>query len=169
MGRLRRTIAFVADECNGDLAASIRAYPVLSYRDIGLERGATDPKLIEHARNHGAIIITRNKRHFRRFMREAAERSTVDECFEGSGLITVPDDMPRFHFERLTRELNLNNVPIGWTDVLHLNLEVRLYHDAPAVVTLLPRCPKCVRDHGDCEACLTLGIADLMERSGVAV
>jgi hypothetical protein len=70
---------------------------------------------------------------------------------------------PRFHFERLTRELNLNGVPIGWFDVLHLNLECRLYHDGPPVVTLLPRCPKCVLDHADCEACLSLGIADLMQ------
>lgn len=55
--------SFVVDECNLDLAEFIRGYPVLSYRDLGLERGASDEKLVEHAGYRGVVIVSLSPCH----------------------------------------------------------------------------------------------------------
>ena len=66
MGRRDAGPAFVIDECNFDLAQFVHGYLLRSYKDLGLERGASDQKLMEHANYHGAIIVSRNKRDFRK-------------------------------------------------------------------------------------------------------
>ena len=153
--------SFVVDECNLDLAEFIRGYPVLSYRDLGLERGASDEKLVEHAGYRGAIIVSRNKRDFRHEMRRAAERSTLADCYEGAGLVSVPDDLPRFNFKTITRTMRFRGRPVSWEDVCDVNFEVVVHRDAdhPPEIRLLPRCPKCLKNHEDCERCHRLGLA----------
>ncbi len=160
MGKRASTPAFVVDECNLDLAAFIQGYPIRTYRDIGLERGASDQKLVEHANYYGAIIVSRNKRDFRKEMRLAAARSNLAECYEGAGLVTVPDGLERIDFKSITRNLRFNSHRVTWEDVYQVNLEVRIHRTigtAPEV-TLLPRCIKCLRDHEDCDVCASLGI-----------
>jgi hypothetical protein len=134
MARSTKGQPFIADECNFGLSEYIRGYPVLSYSDIGLQRGATDAKLVEHAGHHGVIIISRNKAHMRQEMARASERSNTDACYEGR--------------------------PVEWADVCDVNLEVIVHRDVakPPEVRLLPRCPKCIKIHEDCRRCINLGI-----------
>jgi hypothetical protein len=162
MGRREKASAFVIDECNLDLADFIRGYTQLSYRDLGLERGASDQKLVEHANYHGAIIVSRNKRDFRHEMRIAAERSTLANCYEGAGLVTVPDGLERFDFKSITRNLRFRGQRVMWADVYQVNLEVLVHRDVghPPEIRLLPRCPNCLRDHADCDICASLAITE---------
>lgn len=115
---------FVVDECDLDLAEFIRGYPIYTYKDIGLEHGASDQKFVEHANYHGAIIVSRNKRDFRKEMRLAADRSTLSECFEGAGLVMVPDGLECFDFRAISRNLLYRDQRVTWVDVYQINLEV---------------------------------------------
>jgi hypothetical protein len=160
MARSTKGQPFIADECNFGLSEYIRGYPVLSYSDIGLQRGATDAKLVEHAGHHGVIIISRNKAHMRQEMARASERSNTDACYEGAGLVSVPDELVRFDFRTITKTMRFRGRPVEWADVCDVNLEVIVHRDVakPPEVRLLPRCPKCIKIHEDCRRCINLGI-----------
>jgi len=159
MGLRNAVPAFVIDECNLDLTEFVRGYPLRAYKDLGLERGASDQKLVEHANYHGAIIVSRNKRDFQKEMRLAAERSTAGACYEGAGLVTVPDGLERFDFKFISRNLRFDGQRVTWEDVYQVNLEVLIHRDVghPPEVRLLPRCERCLREHEGCDVCASLG------------
>lgn len=162
MGRSR--IAFVCDESNFHLGECVRGYPVLTYRDIGLSPGTADRSVVRHAREHGAIIISRNRGHFREEMLKAAQASGAYHCHEGCGLLLVADEINDFHFERITKQLVIidprttRRIPISWEHVFDLNLEVHICADHSVVVRLLPRCARCIGEHADCQECNAAGI-----------
>ena len=68
-------VAFLPDEDSLGLGGSIRHYAVLSYEDVGLSRGAPDQTVARHAKDHHAIVLTRNVRDFMLVMRDEAELS----------------------------------------------------------------------------------------------
>lgn len=74
---------FLADECCTVLGASVRGFKVFTYSDVGLGRGTKDPKVLEHARDHGAIVITRNGSDFaqlRKLPRASQPRVNARQC-----------------------------------------------------------------------------------------
>ena len=161
-------IAFLPDEDSLGLGESIRHYRVLSYQDAGLSRGASDDKVADHARYHGAIVITRNVRDFRCVMRDAAQFSSRESCraghcHEGGGVVTVAPGLAHFHFERVTRALSINGKSITWEDVFVLNLRIHIDTGERVTVTFLPRCERCLAKHADCQICRELGVSELYE------
>lgn len=82
---------FLADEDSYCLGESVRHHRVLSYDDVGLARGTADEKVVEHARSHGAIVMTRNWKDFKFVMQRLARSSSGDcqamRCHEGAGLL----------------------------------------------------------------------------------
>lgn len=168
-----REIAFLPDEDSFGFADSIRRYPVLTYKDVGLARGVPDGKVVEHAKAHDAIVLTRNVRDFLVAMRDAAAISSHGECkamrcHEGGGLMTVHPSLTSFNFERVTRELRLGGHTIEWEEVFLLNLRVHLDADEHATVTILPVCKRCLLIHTDgCERCAELGMVDMYAAQGM--
>ena len=166
----KHLVAFLPDEDSFGLGKSIRDHAVLSYRDVGLARGASDRKVEEHARAHRAIVLSKNRRDFRRVMRDVADSSTRGDCKamrckEGGGLVTVDPRLKVFNFYRVTRALKLGQRSIDWEDVYLLNLRVHIAADESVTVTLLPRCERCLRTHSfECERCEHLGIIALYEK-----
>ncbi|HTU69542.1 MAG TPA: hypothetical protein VMF11_04400 [Candidatus Baltobacteraceae bacterium] len=173
---MKQTVAFLPDEDSLGLGRSIRGYPVLTYREVGLSRGASDIKVEEHGRRHNAIVLSRNRRDFRRVMRDIARVSTSGECQamrckEGGGLVTVDPRLKSFNFARVSKSLVLGGQRIDWDDVFVLNLRVHIGADERVTVTLLPRCERCLRLHSfECERCDQIGIVTLYERQfGVVI
>jgi hypothetical protein len=158
---------FLPDETDSSLRDSIRHYPVLRYSDVGLARGARDPKVAEHARDHGAIVMTRNAYDFRVALRDFAERSTRGDCkamhcHEGGGLVTVNGAVPSFNFARVTRKLLLDGTLITWEEVFLLNLRVHIDPSEKVTISILPQCERCLRSHApECPRCAALRILDL--------
>jgi hypothetical protein len=69
----------------------------------------------------------------------------------------VPNSIKVFNFRNITRRLRFNGHSVSWGDVTELNLQVSLGADRDPVLTALPRCYKCVRDHSaDCDRCREL-------------
>lgn len=161
---------FLPDECCTVLGNSVRAFRVFSYSDVGLGRGSKDPKVLEHARDHGAIVITRNSSDFANAAKAAARDSTEGECKamrcqDGVGLVTVHDHLTAFHFKNVSKALRLGEHSIDWEDVFMLNLWVHIDSQQRVDVRLLPRCLRCMHEHvAECPRCTMLGVADLYER-----
>jgi hypothetical protein len=164
-----RLRGFLPDECNTVLGESVRGAKVFTYEEVGLGRGTKDPKVLEHARSHGAIVITRNSSHFSQAARAAARDSTEGKCHamrcqDGIGLVTVHDSLTAFHFANVTKALRLGKHVIDWEDVFMLNLWVHINPQHIVDVRLLPRCVRCMRAHvKDCERCAELGVVELYE------
>jgi hypothetical protein len=162
-----RNIAFLPDETDAGLGSSVRHYPVLTYADVGLATGAPDAKVAEHAREHRAIVMTRNKYDFRLAMQDFAKRSTGGDCqamhcHEGGGLVTVNEAVTDFNFERVTRKLLLDGMLVEWDDVFFLNLRVHIDPEERVTVSILPLCERCFRSHTpDCARCKELRILEL--------
>lgn len=68
------------DEDSFGIGNSIRHFKVLTYENAGLTRGAKDEKVVEHAAEHEAIVLTRNVRDFLKVMRDLAKASSHGEC-----------------------------------------------------------------------------------------
>ena len=162
-------IAFLPDEDSYGLGESIRHYRVLNYEDVGLARGASDKLVARHAKDHRAIVLTRNVRDFLLVMRDEAKLSSHGECqamrcHEGGGLLTGHRTLRRFNFERITRQLELNGHPIDWYEVYFLNLRVHIDEKQNARVQILPVCERCLHMHThECERCAELRILELYQ------
>lgn len=158
---------FLPDECCTGLGASIRGFKVFTYPEVGLGRGTKDPKVLSHARSHGAIVITRNGSEFAQAARAAARESTEGECKamrcqDGIGLVTVHDRLTSFHFGNVSKALRLGARAIDWDDVFMLNLWVHVDPNERVEVSLLPRCTRCMLEHvAECKRCTFLGVAEL--------
>ena len=115
----------------------MRRYRVLTYRDVGLTLNTRVPDrtVVRHAREHGAIIVSRNRYDFCTEMQRAAKDSDAYVCRQGFGLVLVSEGLEAFHFERVTKELALDNPPgtsaYAWTRI-------------PNQATYLPRCANSV-------------------------
>ncbi len=174
-----RGLSFLPDEDSIGLGTSIRHFRVLSYREVGLTRGASDEMVAKHARSHSAIVLTRNVRDFKYKMRDLARESSAGECaaghcHEGGGLVTVAPALKGFHFERVTKSLRLAGHLIDWDDVFVLNLRVRVDAQEHVTLTMLPRCERCLPRHSnDCPRCHELDIlrlySETFERQGSGV
>jgi len=168
-----REIAFLPDEDSFCFAESIRRYAVRTYEDVGLARGAVDAKVVEHAKDHDAIVLTRNIRDFLAAMRDAAALSSHGDCramrcHEGGGLVTLHSSLTSFNFERVTRGLRLGQHPIDWEEVYFLNLRVHIDPQERVTVSILPVCTRCLVLHIDgCDRCAELGMMDLYAMQGV--
>ena len=164
---------FLVDECCGVLASSLR-FPVLTYSDVGIGRGTPDDKVLEHAHDHGVIVVTRNRSDFVHAAEKAARESSEGackamRCQDGIGLVTVADGLTEFHFDRVTKSLRLGPHEIIWHDVFMLNLRVHIRPDQQVAVGMLPRCERCMNDHVDeCERCTTLGVLERYEEQKTA-
>jgi hypothetical protein len=160
-------VAFLPDETDLALGDSIRHHAVLSYSDVGLTPGASDSKVAEHARDHRAIVMTRNKYDFRVAMQQLARQSTEGDCqamhcHEGGGLVTVRESVTRFNFERVTRKLLLAGSKVDWDDIYFLNIRVHIGPDEDVTLSLLPSCQRCLRLHTpECDRCKELRIEQL--------
>lgn len=172
MGR-NSGLAFLPDEDSLVFRSYVRDYRVLEYREVGLARGAPDHRVVEHARDHNAIVITRNKRDFLKVMRDAAVLSSHGDCkamrcHEGGGLVTVHASLNAFHFRRVSQQLYLGGEKISWGEVYLLNLRVNIDAQQRVTVSVLPVCSDCLRRHTDgCERCADLRIMDLYASRGL--
>jgi hypothetical protein len=130
-------------------------------------RGAPDKLVVRHARDHRAIVLTRNVRDYLLVMRDEANLSSHGDCkamrcHEGGGVLTVHHTLKRFRFERITRQLELNGRPIEWDEVHLLNLRVHIDESRRANVRILPVYERCLRMHThECKRCDELGMLDL--------
>jgi len=176
VSRRRDLVPFLLDENSIGFAACIRRHRVLTFADVGLEYGAPDHKVVEHARDHGAIVLTRDRDDFRSAMLDAANTSSAGDCqamdcHEGGGLVTIGKAVQSFHFGRVTRALTLSGLPITWDDVFFLNLRVHIAPRDRVMVELLPQCHRCLARHTpDCERCQLLQVlARYEEQFGIAI
>lgn len=152
---------FVCDEDCQHLIDSLPSGNVFTLAQIGITmgRGTPDGAVVKHARESGCIVLTGNKSHFVREMRLAAKRCTLAECFEGAGVITVPNGLDRLQFSKMTRGLKLGQERIDWEDVFACNLHVDVHRGGKVIVKRLPICEFFIRNHAAiCEACQRLGI-----------
>lgn len=153
---------FVCDEDSERMIPFLKRakLPVYPLSRIGITRGKGSPDraIQRHARDRGMIIVTGNVRHFRREMREAAKLCNSYACFEGGGLITVPNELQSAPFGRIGKTMKLGAEPIIWEDVFACNLRVAIYMDGSVRVSPLPICEIFKKLHSDCEPCMRLGI-----------
>jgi hypothetical protein len=136
---------------------------VLTLAQIGITKnsGSPDDAIVQHARDHGAIIVTSNSSDFRKCMDLAAKRCTAGECCEGCGLITVPSGLGDFSFARISRKLRFNDLNVDWEDVFMCNLRVTISKLGEPHVSKLPMCDYFKKDHcAECDRCLELGFVD---------
>jgi hypothetical protein len=154
---------FVCDEDSQHLRDSIRHYSIVALSEIGITvgKGSPDDAVIRHAREAGRIIVTANESDFAKEMTRAAARCTPSKCYEGGGMITVPNGVRSFPFRKISRALRLGEVDIDWADVFICNLHVQVRRGGEFRVRRLPICEYFLKDHADCEACAELGILAL--------
>lgn len=151
---------FVCDEDSQHLRPCIRHQSVVSLSEIGITvgRGTPDEAVLRHAREAGRVLITANESDFAVEMKRAAQRCTPSRCYEGGGMITVPNGVWSFPFTTISRTMQLGEAKIGWDDVFILNLHVQVRRDGTFRVQRLPVCPYLLKEHADCETCAELGI-----------
>jgi hypothetical protein len=154
---------FVCDEDSQHLRGSIRHHSVVSLSEVGITvgRGSPDEAVLRHAREAGRILITANESDFAVEMKHAANRCTPSKCYEGGGMITVPNGLPSFAFTTISRTMRLADTAIGWDEVFFLNLHVQVQRDGRFSVRRLPICRYLLKDHVDCETCAELGVLPL--------
>ena len=143
------------------MRACIRHQSVVSLAEIGITvgRGTPDEAVLHHAREAGRVLITANESDFAVEMKRAAQRCTPSKCYEGGGMITVPNGMQSFPYMTMSRTMRLGEAEIGWDDVFFLNLHVQVQRDRKFRVQRLPICPYLLKDHTECETCAHLGIS----------
>jgi hypothetical protein len=155
--RERRAIRFFPDESALSVAYELetRGYTVLSYSDVGLEinKRVSDEKVAEHVRNAGgAIIITKNPRHFKLEAGLHAQKTDRGECQMSCGIVQIPHEMSTFDAHATERKLILRGgTKVDWNDVRLFNWLVVVHRDDKVDIRELARCAHC--KHEDCPLC----------------
>ena len=154
---------FVLDEDSGHLLRSMRsvARQIVSLSQIGITKGCGSPDeaIIQHARNAGRIVVTGNTWDYTSAIRDAALKCRPGVCYEGGGLISVPNGTWSYPFKQIERTMTLDDAPIGWEDVYLCNLHIRVNRNHSFDVLRLPLCEYFIRDHAlNCTRCIALSV-----------
>lgn len=135
---------------------------IASLSEIGITkgRGSPDEAIVQHARDAGRIVVTGNAWDYTSAIRGAALKCRPGVCYEGGGLISVPNGKRSYPFKRIERTMTLDGASIGWEDVYLCNLHIRVNRDGSFDVLRLPLCEYFIRDHANhCARCIELSIA----------
>jgi hypothetical protein len=101
---------FLIDHCCEHHTAALSRRSVLALSDVDLDETATDHAIVDAAHEAQAIIITENRRDFRKVMRQCAEQSggPARSCFDGYGVLSVPNGYRRLDLADVRRRMKMN-------------------------------------------------------------
>jgi hypothetical protein len=144
------TYTFLFDEDVKSIASQFRnKRRVRTLSQVGLPTTAHDRDIVRKAWGRQFIIVTGNKRHFKKRIEEFRGERGHCPCMWGLVILPSGEETQKrilIDFKDLERDLWLKKKRVTWKDVHQKNYMVRAMKRGKPQVTELPLCPDCTED-----------------------